>query len=73
MTQNNRTCNSKQMTTAEIIYRILKAQGWRQQKVDEYGGLIGIVMHKDGQVLTILPDFYPNQAFIKSGGDLAQW
>ncbi|UCG49761.1 MAG: hypothetical protein JSU94_08255 [Phycisphaerales bacterium] len=52
---------------AELIIARLKAEGWKKQQSGTVyiNGTIGINLLKDGEVITVQQEFYPDEEFLE--------
>jgi hypothetical protein len=52
---------------AELIIAQLKAEGWKEQQsgTTYINGTIGTNLLKDGEVITVQQEFYPDQEFLE--------
>jgi len=52
---------------AELIIAQLKAEGWKEQLsgITYINGTLGTNLLKDGEVITIQQEFYPDQEFLE--------
>jgi len=52
---------------AELIIAQLKAEGWKEQQsgTTYINGTIGANLLKDGEVITVQQEFYPDEEFLE--------
>jgi len=57
----------QERSEAERIIRSLKADGWKEQRSGTcyINGTIGTSLLKDGQVITVQQEFFPDEEFIE--------
>ncbi len=55
------------ISAAEKLIQQLKAEGWQEQRSGTcyVNGTIGTNLLKDGQVITVQQEFYPDEEFLE--------
>ena len=60
------------MTNNQVLFMVkvvkqLKKKGWKEQQsgIDFFNGMLSVSLIKDGEVMSIQYDFYPEQWFIQ--------
>ena len=56
-----------QISKAELIIAQLKTEGWKEQMsgTNYINGTIGTNLLKDGEVITVQQEFYPDEEFLE--------
>ena len=56
-----------QISKAELIIAQLKTEGWKEQMsgTNYINGTIGTNLIKDGEVVTVQQEFYPDEDFLE--------
>jgi hypothetical protein len=66
-----RTGTPKQRTAVEQLVQQLVADGWKQQRCGTVyiNGTMGTNLLKDGQLLSVQQDFFPDEEFLEQEWD----
>lgn len=58
---------NSQVHFMENVVEQLKKEGWKEQQsgIDFFNGMLSVNLMKNGEVMSIQYDFYPEQRFIK--------